>query len=137
MTLSDLMTKNVLTVKVDVAFTEACRLMQQMKIHHLPVVDEDNQLIGIFTANDALKAYNEKVFNQIITVEEDINDLIKIEELMTDSNIYDLTPESRPEEALILMKEFDVHSIPVLDDGEVVGIVTSTDILNHCEIKNA
>lgn len=131
------MTKNVLTVKVDVAFTEACRLMQQMKIHHLPVVDEDNQLIGIFTANDALKAYNEKVFNQIITVEEDINDLIKIEELMTDSNIYDLTPESRPEEALILMKEFDVHSIPVLDDGEVVGIVTSTDILNHCEIKNA
>ena len=136
MKVAEIMTKNVLTVNEDADFTEACRLMQQMKIHHLPVVDKEGQLKGIFTANDALKAYNEKVFNRVITEEDTVNELIKISQIMSQKEIYSLDLESELDYALTLMKEFDIHSIPVLDEGKIIGIVTSTDILNVCDVKS-
>jgi len=133
MKLAELMTTNVLTIREDMPFTEACRLMQQMGIHHLPVVDHEDRLIGIFTASDALGAYNEHIYNRIIRDENVVNDLIKLKDIMTDRKVYKLDLDARPEYALTLMKEFDIHSIPVVDGGRLVGLVTSTDILNKCK----
>lgn len=40
MKINEIMTDNVLSIIKDYKFTEVCRLMQQLRIHHLPVVDE-------------------------------------------------------------------------------------------------
>lgn len=131
MKINEIMTDNVLSIRKDHNFTEACRLMQQLRIHHLPVVDEKEALIGMFSANDALKAFSDVLVGRNIESEAHINDMIGIEDCMTKRNLYFLDSEADVRYALTLMQEFDVRSVPVVEEGVLVGIVTSKDILNH------
>ena len=94
MKINEIMTDNVLSIKKDHKFTEACRLMQQLRIHHLPVVDEKSALIGMFSANDALKAFSDVLVGRIVNSEEHINEMIGIEDCMTKRNLYFLDSEA-------------------------------------------
>lgn len=55
---------------------------------------------------------------------------IKVEEFTTPS-VYLLGPEASLDDALELMQEHGIRHLPVLDQGEVVGIVSERDILTH------
>lgn len=50
---------------------------------------------------------------------------------MTKRKLYLLDSESDVRYALTVMQEFDVQSVPVVEEGVVIGIVTSKDVLNH------
>lgn len=131
MKINEIMTDNVLSIIKDYKFTEVCRLMQQLRIHHLPVVDEKGALVGMFSANDALKAFSDVLVGRNIESEAHINDMIGIEDCMTKRKLYLLDSESKVRYALTVMQEFDVQSVPVVEEGVVIGIVTSKDVLNH------
>ena len=132
MKIKNLMSDNVLTIREDTPFTEACRMFFQFKIHHLPVVNRVEELIGIVSSNDALKAYNEKIFNRILTYEESVNDIIKIGDIMS-HEIYFLNVDDDVSKAILLFKEFNIHSTPVQEARKLVGILTTTDVINAIE----
>ncbi len=50
----DIMTSPLITIKADMTVAECARIMKEKKIHHLPVVDERNVLIGMISATDFL-----------------------------------------------------------------------------------
>lgn len=50
----DIMTSPLIMIKADMTVTECARIMKEKKIHHLPVVDEHNVLIGMISATDFL-----------------------------------------------------------------------------------
>ena len=50
--------------------------MQQLRIHHLPLVDEKGALVGMFSANDALKTFSDVLVGRKIESEAHINDMI-------------------------------------------------------------
>lgn len=50
----DIMTSPLITVKADMSVVECARIMQEKKIHHLPVVDDKGGLIGMISATDFL-----------------------------------------------------------------------------------
>ncbi len=50
----DIMTSPLIMIKADMTVTECARIMKEKKIHHLPVVDEHNTLIGMISATDFL-----------------------------------------------------------------------------------
>ena len=56
----EIMTKKVRTVKKDVSISDAATIMDKHKINRLPVVDEDNKLIGIVTRGDIIGALVKK-----------------------------------------------------------------------------
>jgi len=128
MYIKELMNRHVITIHEETAFTTACRLFSEFKIHHLPVVDEKGKPVGVFSANDALKAYNDKIYNRLFTSEQEVNDLIKVADLIS-YQVYYLRPTDTIEQAILLFKEFDIHSIPVLENNQLTGIITSSDIL--------
>lgn len=108
MKINEIMTDNVLSIIKDYKFTEVCRLMHQLRIHHLPLVDEKGALVGMFSANDALKAFSDVLVGRNIESEAHINDMIGIEDCMTKRKLYLLDSESNVRYALTVMHEFDV-----------------------------
>jgi CBS domain-containing protein len=51
---SEIMTSPLITIRNDMPVSECARIMKQNKIHHLPVVDENNNLVGMISATDFL-----------------------------------------------------------------------------------
>lgn len=56
----EIMTKDVIKVKMDTSISDAAKLMDKHKVNRLPVVDEDDKLIGILTRGDIIGALVEK-----------------------------------------------------------------------------
>ena len=97
---------------------QAYAQMQLADIRHLPVVDEDDRVVGILSNRDVLGALGESkglgvLVNQIMT-----------------RDVYFVHPETRGCEATALMLDHKIGSLPVVDrERRLVGILTETDIL--------
>jgi len=126
----DLMTDKVVKANSKHSFTELCRLLFQLKIHHLPVVDENDELAGIISSNDILKAYGTRVSNYKNIDDEWLNNNITIYDLMTPNPIV-IGPDASVEEAIQLLKNERIQSLPVVEGKKVVGILTTRDIIEH------
>ena len=55
LSVSDLMTHDVKTIPADTTLQQACQTMSRLEVHHLPVVDADDRLIGMFSSLDAIR----------------------------------------------------------------------------------
>ncbi len=117
--LSAIMTTDVVTVHRESTLEEVKKLLFEKRIHHIPVVDDDDKLVGIITSWDLIKS--QKPFSEY--------GKIKVEELMT-THVASLRPtELIGAAAMIFLKNL-FHGLPIVDDeGKVVGIVTTHDIL--------
>ena len=126
----DLMTNHIIKVTPDHSFTALCRLLFQLNIHHLPVVDKKEKLIGIISSNDILKAYGSKVAGYKKINEEWLNDNITVYDLMSpDPEV--VSPEATIEEAVRLFKNGRFQSLPVIEDEVLVGIITTRDVIEY------
>lgn len=121
------MARNLITAQSDDTIEAAFELMKKHSIHHLPVLEGD-ELVGIVTDRDIRLALipwkstkSEKVFYYF-------TEELKIKEIMTPDPIT-ISPESDMEEAARLMRHYKIGGLPVVERGELVGIVTQNDIL--------
>lgn len=128
MTASDIMSKNVIVAHSNLTFTQLCRLFFEMKIHHLPILDESEQIIGIVSANDALKAYSYYVPTLATSDDATVNAQVKIEDIMTEHPRV-ASPDLPVEAIAKLFTVEKIHSLPIIENSKLVGIVTSNDLL--------
>jgi CBS domain-containing protein len=126
----DLMTGHLIKVTPDHSFTGLCRLLFQLNIHHLPVVDKEEKLIGIISSNDILKAYGSKVAGYKKIDEEWLNDNITVYDLMSPDPVV-VSPEATIEAAVQLFKNGRFQSLPVIEDEVLVGIITTRDVIEY------
>jgi acetoin utilization protein AcuB len=130
LSVAEVMSRNVLFAHLDHSFTELCRLFFELNIHHLPVIDEEGQLIGIVSANDVLKAYGRRLPMLRQSDEATLNKEITIESIMT-PNPVSARPDTSLKKAAELLTANNIQSLPIVDDGRVVGIITSRDLVRH------
>jgi len=138
----DIMTADVITVKPETTVEELARLLIEHKISGAPVVGDDNQLVGVVTENDLIKKNARLHIPTIIRlfdayfllnsdkVEEEIKKMVAgtVDEICN-KDIVSLTEETTLEEIATIMSEKNIHLLPVLRDGLVVGIVGKADIV--------
>ncbi|MBK7409886.1 MAG: CBS domain-containing protein [Saprospirales bacterium] len=127
---SEIMRRHVLTIKKDFSFSEACRLFFRMGIHHLPVVDEKDHLLGMLSTHDALRAFALRGHLLKNWNEENVDWSFPVEELMSIPAISVSETDSM-DEAVRLCATHHIQSLPVLKDGQLVGMVTSHDIMQY------
>jgi len=125
---SDLMRQHVLTIKKDFSFSEACRLFFRMGIHHLPVVDSENHLLGILSTHDALRAFTLRGHLLQNWDDETVDWSFPVEELMSAPAIT-IQESGSMEDVIRLFSEHHIQSLPVLRNEELVGMITSHDIM--------
>jgi acetoin utilization protein AcuB len=138
MQVSDVMTRTIVTVPATATCHDAMMLMVRHRIRHLPVVCADGTLAGIVTDRDLRHhLFRPDVFPEIErTPVEELLSSVKVWEMMT-SPVVSVAPSAELEAAARRMLEDKLGSLPVVEDGGVVGIITETDLLRRFVARDA
>ncbi len=127
--ISEIMTTKLITLTQDQSLYEANKLFHRYNIRHLPIVEEE-KLVGILSQNDLLRisfADLDKNDENIVPI---IYEMYSIPQLMTKVPVF-IEVDSTVKEAAQILSRQSFHSLPVLDKGKLVGMVTTTDIINY------
>ncbi len=128
MLVGDRMSAPAQTIRQDMPFQDAVKLMREKGYRRLPVVNEQNELIGIISERDLLHAAPSPATSLSIWEMNYLLWKLKIEELMT-RKVISVSPDMPIEEAAHLMVTNKIGGLPVVDDtNHVVGVITETDI---------
>jgi len=121
------MTRNPITIKPDTPVAEAQAIMRREKIHHLPVVDERQRLVGIVTEKDLLYASPSPATSLNVYEISYLLAKLKVEKIMT-RKVITVSEEDPLEEAARIMADRNLGGLPVVREGLVVGIITESDL---------
>jgi CBS domain-containing protein len=129
--LKDIMTKNVISVRVNTPFADIPKILGDQRIRHLPVVNQENQLIGLITQRDLFKIQPPKklIDGQWYYDKEDLADVVLERVMIRDVAVMNL--DDSMGDALVNMVQNKFGCIPVVDQHKVLkGIITQYDILS-------
>jgi CBS domain-containing protein len=136
MHVSDLMSRNVVTIGASDSCREAVSRMHGARVRHLPVVSAAGGLIGIVTDRDLRHhLFAPRVLKDVGMVAVDIIlKSVPVSDVMS-SPVMSVPAKADLVEAARIMLEDKVGSLPVVEGGKVVGIVTETDLLRQiCKV---
>jgi acetoin utilization protein AcuB len=122
------MTPNPLTVTPRNAIRTAVNLMREGGFRRLPVVDR-GRLVGIITDRDLRRAANSPFVVREQWYDNFILDHIEVGSCMT-PNPVTISPTEPVAEAARLMRNHKIGGLPVVSEGQLIGIVTETDLLD-------
>jgi acetoin utilization protein AcuB len=124
--------RDVVTISPDASFFEARRLIHEKGIRHLPVVDQNNRVLGIVTDRDIRQAAPSDATTLSVHELNYLLGKLKVSTIMTPKDkLIAITPDTLIEEAVQLMSVHKIGCLPVLEDEKLYGIFTETDALNH------
>ncbi|MBN2066586.1 MAG: CBS domain-containing protein [Candidatus Thermoplasmatota archaeon] len=118
MLVEEAMTKNVITIHKEKTVLDACNMYQERKVGCLLVTDSQGDCVGIVTERDIIERTICAHYNPEQT---------QVCNIMT-SDIKTVPAKAKLEKAVEIMNEYNIKKLPVLQEGEVVGIITVTDL---------
>jgi acetoin utilization protein AcuB len=127
MLVKDRMTSNPVTILPENTHKQANELLREHKIHHLPVVNKQGDLVGIVVEQDLLAAQPSPATTLSIYEIHGLLSKLQIKQIMSHP-VYTTTSDCPLEEAARLMLDRGIGSLPVVEDNKLVGIITDTDI---------
>jgi CBS domain-containing protein len=143
LTARDIMTRDVVFVSPETEISEAAKLLLEKHLNGLPVIDSDGRLVGIICQSDLVfqqkKIPIPSVFtlmDSVITlsstrhIEQEVEKMaaIDVDQAMTRDPIY-VDPETSLEEIATIMVKDNIHTLPVLEKGKLVGVIGKEDVL--------
>jgi len=128
--ISEIMTKKVVTLKHNDELETAERLFKKHHIRHIPVVKKD-KVIGILSYTDLLRiSFADAVDEDEDSVDTVVYNMFTIEQVMA-KNLVSVSSNTTIKDVAELLAKREFHALPVLDDDKLVGIVTTTDLINY------
>ncbi|HEY9638257.1 MAG TPA: CBS domain-containing protein [Coleofasciculaceae cyanobacterium] len=124
LTARELMSSPVRTIRPETTISEAQRILLRYGHSGLSVVDENDQLVGIISRRDIDLALHHGFGHA------------PVKGYMT-KNLKTITPQTSLPEIETLMVTYDIGRLPVLEGGQLVGIVTRTDVLRQLHQKGS
>lgn len=121
MLINEIMKKEPVTINFDVKLSDAYKLMNGKKIRHLPVM-KNGRLVGVVTDRD-LRLATSKLS------EHPFDPGTEVEKIMSHP-VSTAGPNDPVERATQVMRELKIGCLPVVEEMELVGIVTNTDLLD-------
>lgn len=139
MKVKDIMVKDVRSLSPDISARDALYRILNQHISGLPVIDENGKLVGMFTEKDVLRyilpSYVEQVGKFIYgqTPKAIINklqnlDTVKVKDIMR-KDVVTIPPDASLGEAAHIILTQKARRIPVVERGQVIGIIAREDIL--------
>ena len=126
--ISTIMSNTVVVANQFHNFTDVLELFSKHGMHHLPIVNGQNHIIGIISSNDFLKVFSDTKYNGVKITSEELDKAVNIPDLMT-KNVVTISPTHTIEQAAKLFAEHKFQAMPVVNNSEIVGILSSKDIM--------
>jgi len=139
----DIMTRTVITVSPDMEIVHAAKILLENRINGAPVMDETGKLVGILCQSDLIAQQKKLPIPSFFTFLDGLIALTSMKQLekqvqkiaavtvaqaMT-PNPVTVRPDTDIEAVAALMVDQSFHTIPVVEEGELLGIVGKEDIL--------
>lgn len=126
---SHIMTTHLHTINETEELFDALNLIRKYKLRHLPVV-RGAELRGIISSADINRLSFGNIFEEQEDADEAVFEMLTITQIMN-KKVHTILPTTTIKEAAELFVAADYHCLPVVDDGKLVGIVTTTDIIKY------
>ncbi|HVP19416.1 MAG TPA: CBS domain-containing protein [Spirochaetia bacterium] len=127
MLVKERMTRNPITIRPDTPVTEAQAMMKREKIHHLPVLDKDEKLVGIVSEKDLLYASPSPASTLSVYEMTSLLAKLKVEKVMS-KNVITVTEDVPLEEAAKIMADRGIGGLPIVRGSTLVGVITESDL---------
>jgi CBS domain-containing protein len=126
---SKIMTKNLIKLNLNDSLSKAEVLFKKNKIKHLPVVSGD-KIVGMLSYSDLLRiSFADATDDEGDYIESTVYDMFSLEQVMTSKVVCVESDDTIKDVAEVLAREH-FHALPVIEHDKIIGIVTSTDVIN-------
>jgi acetoin utilization protein AcuB len=133
MNIRSIMTDQVISVKENTSLLEVQDIFSTHDFHHIPVVDHDGKVVGIISRLDYHLILDHftifRVDKASRTNEHFLGALIASD--VMSKNVAVISPDSQVEEANRIFLENLMHALPVVENSQLVGIVTTHNLLSY------
>ena len=133
LSVQEVMSTGLITAHKDENLTKIANIFKENTFHHIPVVDDDECLVGMISRTDFDKIksggslfrnpkkeeYDEALFISMLAVD-----------IMT-KDVKKLQPTDSVQKAYVIFKENKFRALPIVAKGKLVGIVTPLDMLEY------
>jgi CBS-domain-containing membrane protein len=147
LTVADVMTRKVVTVKPDDSIRDAVALMQEQELTTLPVVGNEDQCIGVLSRSDLTDFFlsEDDELARVLDTDRlsmawlfqtlETSDVRHVKELMTD-NVQNVDQNASLADACKLFVRHRIHHLPVVDvDDRLIGLISTFDVVKALASK--
>jgi len=128
--ISKIMSTNIIALNREDDLEMAERLFKRHKIRHIPVVRE-GVVVGMLSYTDLLRiSFADAVDDTDTDVDSLVYNMFTIDQVMI-KNVVTVTSDASIKDVAKLLASKEFHAVPVVDNGLLVGIVTTTDLINY------
>ena len=128
--ISSIMTTKLITLDVNDGLDKAEHLFKKYKIRHIPVIEKD-KIIGMISMNDLLRiSFADGAYREEENISSSIYDMFTLRQLMI-GNLETVSPDTTIKEVAELLVKREFHSLPVVENGTLKGMVTTTDLIKY------
>ncbi|WP_028574223.1 CBS domain-containing protein [Desulfonatronovibrio hydrogenovorans] len=142
-TAKDIMTKNPIVVRPETEIPEAAKLLLEKNINGIPVVNDQNELVGIICQSDLVAMQRKIPVPSLFTLFDSLLPLgstskmdreikkiaaARVEDAMTPSPVH-VGEDTGLEDLAEIMVNKKFHTLPVVENGRLVGVVGKADVL--------
>lgn len=128
--ISSIMTTNLITLDVKESLAKAEHLFKKYKIRHIPVIEND-KIIGMISLNDILRiSFADGAYREEENISSSIYEMFTIRQLMI-GNLETVSPDATIKEVAELLMKREFHSLPVVENDRLKGMVTTTDLIKY------
>ena len=138
----DIMGFPVITANENDTLRDIAKIMLQNKVGGVPVVDEDNMLVGFlsetdFSAKEGNIPFSRNLAPQLFgrwLREDEVEKMykeartVKVKDIMTKPPIF-VDQDDSINDLIDKIMKYDIHRLPVVEDGKVVGMVSRRDLM--------
>ncbi|MBC8555745.1 MAG: CBS domain-containing protein [Candidatus Brocadiales bacterium] len=133
MNVEKIMSKRLVTIKMDDSLKDVKEIFDNINIHHLLVVESD-KLFGVVSDRDMLKALSPNIGTLSETNRDTISLNKRVHQIMTSGPVT-LTLDADISDAIEIFNNYDFSCIPVVDDkNKPVGIISWRDIIKAIKL---
>ncbi|MFS4455846.1 CBS domain-containing protein [Maribacter sp. 2304DJ31-5] len=128
--ISRIMTKNVVTLHTKDDLATAEEIFKKKRIRHLPITSGE-RIIGMLSHTDLMRisfADTTDVSEQ--QIDTTVYNMFTIAQIMA-KNVITVSPKDTIQEVATFLTKKEFHALPVVDNNKLVGIVTTTDLINY------
>lgn len=139
----DIMTKDVITVLPEMEIAHAAKLLLEKGINGVPVVDETGKMVGILCQEDLITQQKSFPIPSVFTLLDGFIPLTSMKHIEKETqkisattvahamttDPFTVSPDMTIEEIATIMVDKNFHTLPVVDEGKLVGIIGKEDIL--------
>lgn len=127
MLVGERMTRNPVTINEEASIDEGLHLMRERKVRRLPVLDASGRMVGIVSDKDLLHAAPSPATSLSVYELHYLLSKLTIKRVMS-SPVITVSQGTPVEEAARIMADNKIGGLPVMENDQLVGIITETDI---------